>query len=278
MNHKRFLPAVFLLGGAAWLASDQIPHLPRNAIIYFDKMARYYGESAPVRVVFYEVRGESVGVTILDARGHQVAGVTKHPALGLYKGTGLYDVTGDGWPKVVMIATEGAKTLQAIIYEYQRRRLREIGRFSGFRIEVVHLRGRPIIATSGEYGTLSDLFLWQNGTFAKVNEHFPEYYRAEIEQQKRIIAAPAGFPVYVIAQACQLAARALIYGKNYAEAKELCLQAFKVASREPGLIANQIDASPEVLSKERKEAEQNIQETLERITKAQQASSSRLPD
>lgn len=278
MKPKLLLTGAGLLAVALCLSSGCLAQLPPHAVVYLDTFATFQGQPAPLRVVFYEVRGESIGVMILGADGHETAHATENLTLGLYKGTGVYDVTGDGWPEVVMIGVAGAKTLGATIYDYRDGRLREIGRTSGFSVKIVHLHGRPVIATNGEYGTLSDLLMWQEGKFVEANERFPEYYRSEIAQQKRILDSPAGFPVYVIPQACELGARALVYGKNYEDARKLCVKALDVARWAPGLIANQIGASSEVLAEQRKQAERDIERTLGRITKAQAAAFSQLPN
>jgi len=232
-------------------------------------MAKFKGEQRHLKALFYQIRGESVGVALVSPDGQKIAAVSEPYTLGLHEGTGVYDVTGDGWPEIVMVAGVGAKTLACVVYEYDRGQLREIFRTSGYSIKATKLRGRPVIAVNLQYGTLSDLYAWQNGSFENVNELFPEYYGPEIDQQKRILDAPQGLPVYVILDACKLGARGLVYGKNYEDAKQLCLKALEVARSAPGLIASQIGAGPEALAREREQAGDEIRAMLDRLAEAQ---------
>lgn len=268
-----------MLGGACLCLSCALAaQLPPQAVVYLDTLAGFEGEPGTVRVMFYQVRNDSVGVIIRGLNGKEMAHVTEELRLGLYEGTGVYDVTGDGWPEVVMIGVGGARTLGATIYKYEHGRLHEIGRTSGYSVKVVSSRGQPVLVRQGQYGTLTELFVWKEGQFVESSDLFPEFHRPEIAQQKRILDAPKGLPVFVIAQACELGARALVYGKNYGEAEKLCFKALEIAASSPGLISREIGGAPETVAEERKQAEEQIRKTLKGIRKAQKKGLPRLPD
>ncbi|MFQ5741682.1 MAG: hypothetical protein ACE5JX_22005 [Acidobacteriota bacterium] len=285
MSGCRVLGAI-LVAAALGLCSAFAAQLPPHALVYLETLARFRGEPASVQVVFYEVRYQEgrdsygVGVSVRQPDGQEIARATDdQTGLGLYEGTGIYDVTGDGWPEVIMIGVAGAKTLEATIYEYRSGRLREIRRWSGWRVRVITLGEQPVVAyTPSQYGSLAELYVWQGEKFIESSGQFPEFYGPDIDLQEWILSHPDGFPVYVILQACELGARALVYGKKYSEARQLCLKALEVARSSPGLIASQIGAPPEVLRADRNKAERRIQKTLERISKAREQGRSRLPD
>jgi len=216
---------------------------------------------------------------ILSKEGQEVARASLDVPHGFYGATGIHDVTGDGSPEIVLLAGVGAKTSQASIYMYKEGHLVKIFEWSGWRFEIVRLRGRPVLAlTPLEYGSLTELKVWRDGKFQQANELFPEYYGPEIDQQKRILDAPQGLPVYVIVDACKLGARGLVYGKNYEDAKQLCLKALEVARSAPGLIASQIGAGPEVLAREREQAGDEIRAMLDRLAEAQKKEMPHVPD
>lgn len=277
MRRAWLLTGAILVAAGLCLSPARATQLPPQAVVYLDNLARFRDKPVSVRVLFYQVRGKSVGVVILGLDGQEIARATENLTLGLYEGTGVYDVTGDGWPELVMIGVAGAKTLGATIYKYHDGRLEEIHRTSGFTVKIVNLRGQPVVARNFQYGSISDLYVWKDGKFVESNDQFPEFYGSEIEEQKWIIGHPGGFPVNVIAQACELGARALVYGKNYEEAEKLCERALKVVRSSLRVTANQIGAPPEVIAAEREQTQEEIRQVLVRIAKAKEQALPRLP-
>lgn len=154
--------------------------------------------------------------------------------------------------------------------------LEQIFHIDGFRVKVVHLRGQPVIVR-GSWRGLSDLYSWKDGQFVDANDQFPEFFAPEIEEQRRILESPQGAPAYVIADACFLGARALVYGKEYDQAQELCLRALHVARNAPASFPAEVGASPEKRDEERRQAEARIKTILEQINRARKEKLSRLP-
>lgn len=258
--------------------------VPSDAVVYLDTLAQFQGEPASLRVVFFEVRYQEgrdyygVGVSVREPNGRELARATDDQAgLGLYEGTGVYDVTGDGWPEVVLIGIGGAKTVGTTIYHFQSRRLKEIGRWSGWRLKIVNLRGVPVVAyTPEQYGSLTELYVWKHGKFVDASNHFPEFYGPEVEQQAKILQSNTALPAYLFAQACELGARALVYGKNYGDAEILCQQALQIVRATSRVIPNTQGSTTQEFGRERKEAEEAIHETLKGIAHARAHNLSRL--
>ena len=243
--------------------------IPPEALIYKETEARFENQPQPRKVVFYVLRNHSAGVAVLSPKNETITGVTVEARLGLYDGTGVYDVTGDNWPEVVLVAWVGGKTIEATIYRFHDLRLEEIFRWSGWSFRVVKLRGGPVVAvTPFQYGSLTDLYVWRGGGFQKSNELFPQFYGPEIGVQKQILDGHDPLPLSVFTQACDLGARALVYGKLYDEAEELCRKALQIVRNSPRAIPNRIDASAQEFAAERREADCTIEEMLKRIGKA----------
>lgn len=275
MNRLLFRLLVILTASFCVAAEPQ-GQLPPGANVYSTSTVRFPGEPASRKVIFYEIRGSSVGIVVVGHGAREVARSENRVALGLYKGTGLYDLTGDGLPEAVLIAIAGAKTLEGVVYMYQRGRLREIGRWSGQELKVVHLNGQAVVAVRGEHN-LTELYVWEGERFVEASDRFPDFFASEIEEQRRLIENPSGLPAYLMAEACQLGARALVYGKKYAEAEELCQKALHVVLSSAALIPSKIGGGAEVLDHDREQAAGQIAGILEQIAKAKEEDVSHLP-
>src|SRR5208283_3725604 len=110
--------------------------LPPGAVLYQSTSAQFRGQPSPLRVVFYSIPMDSVGVIILRMDGTEVARASEENVnLGLYEGTGVYDVTGEGWPEVVLVGQAGSKTLEAKIYRLGDHKLNKIFEWSGWHFQ-----------------------------------------------------------------------------------------------------------------------------------------------
>jgi len=223
---------------------------------------------------------DSVGVIILRMDGTEVARASEENVnLGLYEGTGVYDVTGEGWPEVVLVGQAGSKTLEAKIYRLGDHKLNKIFEWSGWHFQTVQLGGRPEIAlTQLAYGSLSKLYIWEGGRFAEASDRFPEFFAPEIAEQQALLSSQQSPPPTLAARACQMGARALLYGRRYDEARDLCLKALKIARTNPRLTSQSSGASPEELQDERRRAEQAIGKLLEDIAQARSKGSTQMPE
>lgn len=242
---------------------------------YYQTTARFKGESSPITVTIYEDRESSTAVVLLEDEGRQVARATQN-LLRLEKPTGVYDVTGDGWPSVVLVGAAGGKTLLATVYGYRDNRLQIIGQWSGWALSVVRPNGKPVISlTPSEQGSLSELYIWTDGGFSRCDECFPEFYKPQIEAQWKALDE-THVPPYVFSQACELGATALVYGRNYAEAERLCQMARQRLGMTSLLIPNTIGGSPEVLDEEQAENEHKIDSILKAVAQAERDKSAKL--
>lgn len=246
-----------------WLAYSQVPV---GAQVHAQEVVQFAGTEQPVRVIFYELRGEFVGVVLVNSKGQEISHVKKDLRLGLDKATGVYDATGDGQPEIIVVGVGGAKTLSATVYAFRNHSLYELGNWSGWGFEVIRLDNEPVIVhTPRQYGSLPDLYVWRNNRFVQANQEFPELFVNQIEEQKRILRSPKGLPPYVIAQACQLGAQALVYGRKYKQGEALCEKALSVLQ--------ELSAEKEQLAN----AQREIRRTLDRIRVAQSKSLGQLP-
>jgi len=223
---------------------------------------------------------DSVGVIVLRMDGSEVARARgENVNLGLYEGTGVYDVTGEGWPEIVLVGQGGAKTFEAKIYRLQDHRLKEIFEWSGWHFRVVQLSGRPVVAlTQLAYGSLSRLYLWDGNRFAEASDRFPEFFTPEIREQQALLSSHESMPISLTMRACQMGARAMLYGRRYDEARDLCLKALKIAHTDPRLTSQSSGASPQELQDERRRAEQGIGKVLEDIAQARTKGSTQMPE
>jgi len=230
-----------------------------------------------MRVDFYQVPEKLVGVMLFTSQGVPVARAAESLPLGFYEGTGVEDVTGDGWPEVVLIGVGGAKTLGTVIYQYKNRRLQEIGRWTGWRLRIVNLERVPVVAyTPKQYGSLTELYVWREAEFVDVSDSFPDFYGPEVEEQKKVLQGNKALPAYLYGQACQLGARALVYGKSYAEAETLCQRTLQVVRLPSRVVPNIQGSSAQDFELERKETEMAIYETLKQIEHARRHNLSRI--
>jgi hypothetical protein len=246
--------------------------LPAQANVYKQERVQIPSLPSPA-ATFYSVKGEYAGVILNSSAGEQLARATLSPCIELWEGTGVYDLTGDGLPEVVLVAMVGAKTIDAVVYEYKDRQLLPMWQWSGWSFRVVQLRGKPVIAaTPGQYGTLTDLYQWQNGAFTQCNECFPEFYKPEIEQQYRLLQQ-VGLPAGVFVRACVLGATALVYGRGYFEAEQLCQTAHNVLEDPARLIPGNRE-SPQADEVER--AREEVEHAIKAIDRAREKGSTKL--
>ena len=252
--------------------------VPPGAIAQEAIVARFQGETDETKVVFYHVRGESTGFVLQDKEGRQVAHVKRDDGIAVFKGTGVYDVTGDGWPEIVLVSQAGAKTLETVIYAYESGSLRELWQWSGWNFRIVKLGKRPVIVIiPSQTGTLKKLIAWEKGRFLEVSERFPGFFSDEVEVQLRTLNSSDQLPYYVFVQACQLTAQALLYGKNYWKAMKICNQALEIVRDSPRATSRHVNATTEMLAEDRRAGVAKIRSTLARIEEAKRKNMSRLP-
>lgn len=276
LKAARHFGLLLLLLSSLFSGSQLKAQLPAGAVVFKRTTAKFLGVEKPLDVVFYKILDDSAEVVLLGPNGRTVARAHALTNLGLFKGTGVYDVTGDKWPEVVMVTLAGAKTIEVAVYSFEKGQLREIGRWSGNGFKVIELRGTRVVALNGP-PYLTQLYRWEHGEFVDANEAFPEFFAPEIEQRRRILHQPGRVPPYVVAEACELAAHALVYGKNYDQADRLCREALEVARSSAELVTSAVGGGPESLQKDRQEAAQKIKQTLGRIARAKSQGVSRLP-
>jgi hypothetical protein len=247
--------------------------LPPQATLYKKEIVPIPGLPSPITTLFYSVKGEYAGVMVESSTGEQLARATVSPSIELWEGTGAYDLTGDGVPEIVLVAMVGAKTINAVVYQYQDHQLLPIWQWSGWSFRAVQLRDKPVIAaTPGQYGTLTDLYQWRSGKFAQCNECFPEFYKDEIEQQYRILQQ-VGLPATVFARACVLGATALVYGRKYFEAMQLCQTAHNVLGDPTRLIPGNRDSQQSI---EVERATEEIDRAIKAVDHAREKRSAKL--
>ena len=129
-----------------------------------------------------------------------------------------------------------------------------------------------------QYGSLTDLYVWDEGRLTEANDRFPGYYGPEIQAQWKSLNAPQGLPISEIPRACYLGARALVYGRRYADAKKICAKAIEVVRHEPGLISNLTQAPAQEVTLQRTLAEESIHKTVQDIAKVEKQGKTRLPE
>lgn len=247
-----------------------VAQIPPEATVYEQRTLALPGASSPVKVTIYQDAQDSTAGVLLEKDGKQVGRAIQQKVIRLSEGTGLYDLTGDGVPDIVLVGVAGGKTLAAVVYGFQRDRLTMIGQWSGWGFKVIHPGGKPVVAvTPTEYGSLTDLYLWDGNTFQHCNERFPEFYKAEIQAQWRALDQ-SHVPAYVFAQACQLGATALVYGKKYAEAEALCTKARQAVNTTSRLIPSQIGGSADIVRQDQSDAERQIKNALAAVNQAKQ--------
>lgn len=222
------------------------------------RTVRFAGSPEPVEVRIYELqKPEPTAVVELEAGGKQLGRANQNVG-PLLEETGVYDITGQGFPEIVIVGLIGAKTTLATAYQFKESHLSIIGQWSGWQFKVEHEDGKPIVeVTPTQYGSLYDLYYWDKGKFRQCNECFPKLYISAIESQKKILTK-SGLPAYVFVSACRLAATALVYGQRYDEAIDICDRAMEVVKDSSRLIPSKIGADPAELKEEQDKAEADI--------------------
>ncbi len=247
-----------------------VTQTPPGATIYGQRILALPSASSPLEITIYPDVQDSTAGVLLEKDGKQVGRATQQSVIRLSEGTGFYDLTGDGVPNIVLVGVAGGKTLAAVVYSFQNERLAIIGQWSGWGFKVIHPGGKPVVAvTPTEYGSLTDLYIWDGKTFQHCNERFPEFYKAEIQAQWRAVDQ-SHVPAYVFAQACQLGATALVYGKKYAEAEALCIKARQAVNTTSRLIPSQIGSSADIVRQDQAAAERQINSALAAVDQAKQ--------
>jgi len=251
--------------------------VPPNAKVFKDLTARFQPGAEQVRVVFYtyQPKQQGIGVVLLSGSGKLLGKADDLDANTVDPATGVYDV-GAGVPDIILASGVGAKTHDVKIFSFQDSELKEIFNWSGWHFEVVRLRGQPVIAvTDTDYSTLPKLYTWKGGQFVEASQDFPEFFDKAVKDQQDTIAR-TGLPLTSYVQACDLAAKALVYSKKYPDALNLCQQALKVVESSPGVLPNETNAGPDQFAGERREAAANIQDTLNAVTTAQREGAANL--
>jgi len=218
---------------------------------------------------------KSAGVAILTPDGREVASTSMDLPHGLAEPTGLHHVKGDQSTQVVLFGRVGAKAARARIYSLEGGALRPLFDWSGWSFHIITFRGATLIATRElSHGVVTDLQLWRDNRFVKANELFPEFYAGEIQEQEEFIrGASAPFALY-LAEACRIVAQELLYGRRYMEAKEQCQEALVALGSRCSSGAS--SAPPDVASDDRKRAEQQIKDRIQRIEAAEKRGSTAL--
>lgn len=278
MNRKPLALPLFvglLLACLPCLVEAQVPLTSK---VSKELITRFKADAEPVRIVFhsYQLQQSGIGFVIVSRRG-DVLGKDELPdGNSEDAATGVYDTTGDGTPDIVLAAGVGAKSHEVKVYSFSDNHSKEIFNWSGWQFEVVRLGAQPVIAvTPTDYGTLPKLYRWKQGQFVESNEDFPEFFDKAIKLQQDNIER-GGFPAYVYAQACDLGATALVYGKKYSQARDLCERALTVVESSPDVIPNSTRPSPGELEVERQQAAGQIQRTLNALPAAERQGSSKL--
>ena len=252
--------------------------VPPNANVFKDLIARFQSGAEPVRVLFYsyQPRQHGVGFVVISRSGKLLANAQIADAISADPQTGIYDVTGEGPPDIILIGWVGAKTFEIHVYSFEQNQLTEIFNNGGWSFELMHSNGQPVIAlTPYDYGTLPKFYKWKRDQFVESDQEVPELFENAIKLQRDNIER-GGFPAYVYAQACELGATALVYGKKYSQAHDMCQRALKVVESSPDVVPNLIRPSPGELERERQEAATQIQGTLNALQAAERAGSSNL--
>jgi hypothetical protein len=277
LNRKLSLPLIIgvVTGFLSYPVAAQVPP---NTTVFKDLIARFQPSAEPVRVLFYsyQPRQHGVGFVIISRSGKPLANAEIPDAISADPQTGIYDVTGEGSPDVILIGWVGAKTFEIHVYSFEQNQLTEIFNDSGWNFELMRSNGQPIIAlTPSDYGTLPKFYKWKQGQFVESDQEVPELFEKAIKLQQDNIER-GGFPAYVYAQACELGATALVYGKKYSQANDLCQRALKVVESSPDVIPNSTRPSPGELGSERQQAAGQIQGTLNALRAAERQGSSNL--
>jgi hypothetical protein len=277
LNRKLSL-AVTISVVTGFLCCPVAAQVPPNTTVFKDLIARFETGAEPVRVLFYsyQPRQHGVGFVVISRSGKVLANADIPEAISEDPQTGIYDVTGEGSPDIILIGWVGATTFEIHVYSFKQSRLTETFNNYGWSFEVMRSKGQPIIAlTPTDYGTLPQFYKWKQGQFVESDQEVPELFEKAIKLQQDNIER-GGFPAYVYAQACELGATALVYGKKYSQANDFCQRALKVVESSPDVIPNLIRPSPGELERERQQAAAQIQGILNALRAAERQGSSNL--
>ena len=276
--NRKLTPLLLIVVMAGFFPCPIGAQIPANAKVVKDVIARFQTGAEPVRVLFYsyQPRQQGIGFVVVSRSG-KLLGKTEMPdANSIAPATGVYDVRANGTPDIILAGGVGAKSYLVSVYSFQDDQLKEIFNWSGWHFEVQRLGRHPVIAvTTTDYGTLPMLYRWKQSQFVHSDQDFPEFFDKAIKTQQDTIER-SGFPAYVYAQACELGATALVYGKKYSQASDLCQHALKVVESSPEVIPNSTRPTPGELEIERQEAAARIQSTLNALQAAEQQVSSNL--
>ncbi len=260
-----------------WIAFAASGELPPQAAVFKTATARFGGYSSPLNVIFYCKDMAFAGVLIESEDGKPVAQEQMDVPHCLLEETGVYHITGDTSPEIVLSALVGAKTAKTQIYSLQERRLVKIAEWSGWSFKVLHVRGTPLVAFKQlEYGDLTEFYIWKGGAFIEANDSFPELYTSEIKEQESFLDSGRAFPAYIFSQSCNLAAQAYIYGKAYDSAATTCRKALQIITSGELVVPNADGEPAERAEQEKTQAAQEIGNTLRRIEQAREKGLSRL--
>ena len=243
--------------------------LPPGAKISKEVEIHFAGEPSAVRVLFYQASNRLAGVAVSSLHGEVLASESVDSPT-LLDQTGVYDVTGTGHPQVILHTGIGQAS-ELRIFTFENRHLHKIFDWSGSSCTVIQIGGRHLLALKdAPYGTLTNLYEWQDGVFRKVNERFAEFYTREIQDQVWFIETSEPFIASQFSRACSLAAQGLLYQKKYDEATRVCEEAYATVESGGRVVPSQTGETPERVSLERSEAEKAIQGTLASIASAEQ--------
>jgi hypothetical protein len=244
------------------------------------QVARFASSELPVTVTIHQIGDAQPGahaIVELTSEGQKLANASVE-VNGLLEGTGVYDVTGDGWPEIIVDGFVGAKTRLVTIYQFRNGALSVLLQWSGWGFEVEQSQSHPVIrVTPTQYGSIYDLYYWRDGAFRQCNSCFPELYKPAIQEQQATLTA-SRMPAYVYANACKLGATALVYGRHYSDAIQLCDQALRVVNDASRLINARIGGSAEELRKQQVEARSEILDLRGQIERARKSDSPMLQD
>jgi hypothetical protein len=143
-------------------------------------VARFSPSDLPVTVRIHQIGDAQPGaeaIVELSSDGRKLASASVEVS-SLLEGTGVYDVTGDGSPEIIVDGLVGAKTRLVTIYQFRDGALSVLFRWSGWGFKVEQGQGHPVIrVTPTQYRSIYDLYYWHDGAIRQCNACFPELYK-----------------------------------------------------------------------------------------------------
>jgi hypothetical protein len=240
-------------------------------------VARFSPSDLPVTVRIHQIGDAQPGaeaIVELSSDGRKLASASVEVS-SLLEGTGVYDVTGDGSPEIIVDGLVGAKTRLVTIYQFRDGALSVLFRWSGWGFKVEQGQGHPVIrVTPTQYRSIYDLYHWHDGAIRQCNACFPELYKpANLRTAKHS---------EYIWDACtrlrkrvQIGCHCAVYGKHYSDAIRLCDQALRVVDDPSRLINARIGGSQEELKQQQVEARSQILDVRDQIEQARKRDSPR---